>query len=320
MTKNTGDPLNGGRIFMKRKNENYISSQQSPRSSLKHDYKYKESMYSHMFLEDFCISFSFEFSSINKDNDFYDVRPANDNLKKYLLFENYSFFRYDFEKILDSSMYSLILGGKSYIEIVTWKDSEGCIKGISFIPLGATNAKEHKEEVLFTSILYNGEKTKYKIKKKNVIALDLKEIGFQRNYFRRLINKMAAIELPSASMLENGQKIGFDFREYNKRNELKLLQFNKKTHWLGRNYSNQHLSESYLLYRTAHYKMLRLTILDYFLKKFNDALKRFQGECSFEGKIVATFQRINYEEHLEALRKGEINTSQFRDIIYPKYI
>lgn len=248
------------------------------------------------------------------------MRPADDNLKRYLLFEDYNFFRYDFDKILDSSLYDLILGGKSYLEIVTWKDSEGCIKGISFIPLGAVNAKEHKECVYYKSTLYNGEKVKYKIQKKNLIILDLKEIGFRRNYFRRLLKKMVEIDLPSDSMIENGQKIGFDFLEFNRRNELKLLYINRKTHWLGRNYNNQHLSESYSLYRTAKYKILRLSILDYFFKQFNNALKRFQEECDFKGEIIATFERISYEEHLESLQKGEINTSQFCDIIYPKYV
>lgn len=35
-----------------------ISSQQTPRAYLHHDYKYKRGMHSHMFVEDFCRSFS----------------------------------------------------------------------------------------------------------------------------------------------------------------------------------------------------------------------------------------------------------------------
>ena len=61
-----------------------ISSQQTPRAYLHHDYKYKRGMHSHMFVEDFCGSFSIKLAPIEQHDAFYDVSPADDLLKKLL--------------------------------------------------------------------------------------------------------------------------------------------------------------------------------------------------------------------------------------------
>ena len=74
------------------------SSQQTPRAYLHHHYKYKRGMHSHMFVEDFCRSFSIKLAPIEQHDEFYDVSPADDLLKKLLTFDDYSFFRYSFKK------------------------------------------------------------------------------------------------------------------------------------------------------------------------------------------------------------------------------
>lgn len=86
-----------------------ISSQQTPRAYLHHDYKYKRGMHSHMFVEDFCRSFSIKLAPIEQHDEFYDVSPADDLLKKLLTFDDYSFFRYSFDKLLDSFSTQILL-------------------------------------------------------------------------------------------------------------------------------------------------------------------------------------------------------------------
>ena len=86
--------LTGRRICMRQIHNKLISSQQTPTSYLHHDYKYKRGMHSHMFLEDFCGSFSIKLAPVGRHNEFYDVSPADDLLKKLLTFDDYSFFRY----------------------------------------------------------------------------------------------------------------------------------------------------------------------------------------------------------------------------------
>lgn len=61
-----------------------------------------------MFVEDFCRSFSIKLAPIEQHDEFYDVSPADDLLKKLLTFDDYSFFRYSFDKLLDTLMYHLI--------------------------------------------------------------------------------------------------------------------------------------------------------------------------------------------------------------------
>lgn len=124
-----------------------ISSQQTPRAYLHHDYKYKRGMHSHMFVEDFCRSFSIKLAPIEQHDEFYDVSPADDLLKKLLTFDDYSFFRYSFDKLLDTLMYHLILNGTAYLEIVKWVDSKGTLQGIELVPICVSKGIKAKKSI-----------------------------------------------------------------------------------------------------------------------------------------------------------------------------
>lgn len=291
-----------------------ISSQQSPKYECTCNYKLKNSLYSHMFIEDFCFSFAIQFSRLNRSDSFYDIKPQEDSLTKYLTNENFNFLQYDLDQILQQNVYSLIMSGKAYIEIVILKDQDNNLKSISFIPLKVLIAKRHSDRTEFIAQLFNGNKIKYNVEKENLIVLDLKDLGFNRKYFVKLINKMAKIDLLDYSIYSQTAK-GFDIEKFKRLSEFKLLYLNRKTYWCGRNYANQHMSESYLLYRMAHYKMLRLKFLDYILSKYNTALERFKTEYAFEGRIITTEKRIDYAKCLEDLKEGNLSTSQVSDII-----
>ena len=166
-----------------------ISSQQTPRAYLHHDYKYKRGMHSHMFVEDFCRSFSIKLAPIEQHDEFYDVSPADDLLKKLLIFDDYSFFRYSFDKLLDTLMYHLILNGTAYLEIVKWVDSRGTLQGIELVPICVSKGiKAKKVYRFFAKTPDRQSRIMFKVNNQSVVSFYLKDLGFKKTYFRQLLN------------------------------------------------------------------------------------------------------------------------------------
>lgn len=108
--------------------------------------------------------------------------------------------------------------------------------------------------------------------------------------------------------------------EHQKQLEFQFLNCTRKIFWNGRNYSNQHLSESYLLYRAAYADMLQYRFLDYMLQKLNNGFEPLRQEFGFVGRIITPLPRINYNQHLSEYHDGKINASQLGDIILKKNI
>lgn len=292
---------------------NAESSQISPAFGCVKEYSYQKSLYASMFIDDFCSSFSCSFSGINKSREFFKIEPSNSYLEKILTNKRYSFLEYDFDQLLQQNMYSLILSGQSYVEIVLAKDENGELQEIAFEPLVIETAWRKKGTTIFRACGYDKKVVKYEIPNERLIKFSLKDLGFTPHYFIKLINRMKSLDLPNPSLVTVG-KMGFNITDFKQMSERKLLKLNDKTYWLGRNYNNEFLSECYLLFRVANYKMLRFRFLDYFLKEYNQSLKRLGDNYGFSGRII-TSTKINYNDCLEKLAKGDFNTSQASNFI-----
>lgn len=316
MMKNMKADLVGRMRRMSRvSSEKYNMSQESPFQHFVWKKKYIRSLYSHMLIEDLCRHFSIEFSSFHIRRDFYKVQPIGDVLETFLKTKDWYDISHSFDEVLGQSMFSLILKGKAYIEVVLLKDDLDALESITFRSLIFTSAKTKKHITKLISHTSSGEKIKYNISNKYLIILDLRELGFSRNYFVGLIKKLAPLEVTKYTDLMLDKKSKFDFNEYKRKADFKLLYLTKDIHWMGRNYDNQYLSENYLLYRISMYKKMRWEFLDYMIKKFNEALDRFKDEYTFKGRIVVNTVPIDYEKHLADLSEGKINTTQMSDIV-----
>lgn len=132
------------------------------------------------------ISFSYEF---------YDVSPADDLLKKLLIFDDYSFFRYSFDKLLDTLMYHLILNGTAYLEIVKWVDSRGTLQGIELVPICVSKGiKAKKVYRFFAKTPDRQSRIMFKVNNQSVVSFYLKDLGFKKTYFRQLLNKFSRFD------------------------------------------------------------------------------------------------------------------------------
>lgn len=304
---------------MKRRIDSCFPSQSSPEVACLQARKSVSGAYPFMFIQDFCASFSSDLSlhSLNQDRDFYMVEPPDDSLKNYLCFQDFMFLEYNMDKLLAGAMEDLISYGKAYLEIVSWRDTEGNIKGISFARVTPLAVFRVKDKTLFVSMLYNKKLKWYCIENRNLIVLQLKDLGFSHRSFQRLLKRMKEYDLTNVSdMSLNPEKTGFDFSEYIRKNDFTLLKTTKRVYWYGRKGNNQYLSESYLLYRAAKFKMLRKEFLDYMIQQINKGLNHHKIEAEFCGKLVVNCEDIDYMDEFEKLWSGKINTSQLSKIVF----
>lgn len=163
-------------------------------------------------------------------------------------------------------------------------------------------------------------RSRFRVNKQAVVTFSLRDMGFKRRFFLRLISRLSRIDLLGNTDLTLDQNLEgiYSFTEHQKHMDYLLLKYTKKVFWHGRKHSNQHLSESYLLYRQAYYAMLQYKFLDYILKRINSGFEPLRQEFGFEGKITTCLPRIDYKKHLQEFHDGKINTSQLGDIIFKK--
>ena len=226
---------------------------------------------------------------LRSDSNFYTIYPEDASLTKLLWFNGRFNLDYNLDTIFSQIVRQLILNGRAYLEIIFFKDFENVIKGINFVPINAKKRKNDLNHYTFQAIDWKNVQIEFSVESKYIVEFDLRDLGYGRNYFRRLLKKLANLDVTKASQLTFDSRLYVYLLEYVKITEYDLLKFTNNVHWLGRNYSNQHLSESYLLYRKIKFKILRYEFLKYILEQINCGLDRLKEEWGFTGNIGIKF-------------------------------
>ena len=304
---------------MKRRIDDCISSQRSPKIACSPMRKPVRGAYPSMLVQDLCASFSFGLAHhpLQRERDFYRVEPSDDTLKDLLTFEDFMVFDHNMDELLTEAMEDLVSYGKAYLEIVSWRDAEGNVKGISFAPVKPFIVLKGRGKTLFVSVHYNRKIKWYCIENRNYIVLRLKDLGFSRISMQKLLKKIKQYDLTSVTDMSLApEKTVFDFSEYIRKSEFNLLKTTRRVYWYGRNGENQYLSESYMLYRAANFKMLRKEFLNYMIQQINRGLNNHKIETGFCGKLVVDCEDIDYMVEFEKFWAGKINTSQLSKQIF----
>ena len=299
------------------KTKNWSTSQKCPQVPC---YNFREnptSTMQHMFLEDFCHGFSFDLAANKNDGSFYDVCPSNSFLKKLLSFQDYHFLRYDMDKLLSRIVRTLVFSGKAFIELVVTTDTEKNIVGISLIPFDPIISVPGKTRNHFVALQKDKRLRFFSIQKRDCVVFRLSDLGFSRYFLRRLYKKLSRYDVLSAGdMSLSPKKTGFDFTVWNDRREFRILQTTPKLGWYGRNQSNPHMGEAYLLYRIIKLKILRQKFLNYFLKQLNQKIEPICKDYGITGTLIAKQIQFSYDELLKKLTSGEMNYSQIGDYLF----
>lgn len=258
-----------------------------------HRRKKEPGLYTSMFFQDFCKSFSITLGQINDRESFYRVEAPDKKLESLLNYRDYRFLEDRLDDIFSQNLADLIECGKAFVEVVRWYDKDERLVGISLEPFRSTK----------------------RIQDEDVIVLNLKDFGYSKGYFKRLFKKLDKIKMPSLS-LTLGKNNGFDFDVFTRRNEFRLLEAGHDVRWLGRNYTNYYINEPYLLYFRMKELMLKEKILGILLEKYNAKLKEVGSKYGFEGQICFSSRTSGYDELFSELSQGQKNCQQVADVIY----
>lgn len=143
---------------------------------------------------------------------------------------------------------------------IKWVDSRGTLQGIELVPICVSKGiKAKKVYRFFAKTPDRQSRIMFKVNNQSVVSFYLKDLGFKKTYFRQLLNKFSRFDTLGTTNLALDKSLEgiYNFTEHQKQLEFQFLNCTRKIFWNGRNYSNQHLSESYLLYRAAYADMLQ---------------------------------------------------------------
>lgn len=289
-----------------------------PRRGLQITFRKKKppynNMYGHMFIQDLCMDFSISLSPSFRSDDFFEIKPNDSHLGGLLNYKRARFLDYDFTQLLSGNMHELIRYGRCSVEVALVVDQEKLI-GIQFKPIYANLCFREKHTTTFYEQNHSGEYIKKTLENRLVIELDLKHLNLKRNYFRKIVNGLSAMELPDYEEL-NKREISFsDFTGQQKLDAYKLI---NKAYWNMRDNSDEYCTEAYLLYRKVKYKELQFRLLEYLLSKYNQALEGIGREYHFSGEIHPNKEVLNSRDALNSALTDEMDLKKIREVLFPK--
>lgn len=299
-------------------NNRYVSSARTLQMGHVHKTKYPQRMHEIMLSQDLCNKLSFEFSPSWNSGDFYAIEAPDDRLDKLLKFNSYDYFRYDFERILSECVHNLCLAPKTYIEFAVTYDEKHAVIGLSLIPFDAIKILKLKKSTLFFSKKRNGNFCFFKIPNNYHIEFSIREMDIKKTFFKSVVRKLKRVELNRSTelVLDSEMENKFDFSKWKTKADFLKLKYPYKIGWVCRDYDNPLLSESYFLYRSIRFKMLRKKFLEYLLQRINIGIGNLSEEIAAEGKIVISESIVDYEKEWHRFSGGEICTSELSDIVF----
>lgn len=261
---------------------------------------------------DLSFPFSIDLSSREINDPFYGVESEDNRLDHLLRYDSFSYFNYDFDRILTQVMADLCYTGKAYVEIAYVKDADDNIKGLDLIPFDAVKLISLKGSSFFVVKVKKNRFRILKIPTYRIAEFALKDVGLKKNYFKKLVRRLTRMDRNRSMDLLNDKKISqiYDYSKISNREELLMVKYPHKIGWLGGDYQNKYRNESYNLYSHIKYKSFRKKCLEYMLGKINTGIENMCGVIGIEGKIVVRESILDYEKEWEQYSNGEICTSE----------
>lgn len=271
-------------------------------------------------VRDMSASFSIEFTPFDQYRNFYSITPRGDKLEELLCYNDYWFMEHKFDDLLSSIVTRMLNTGKVWLELTTWKNADGIIKGVSLDRFTPILSWRGHINTYFLSLSKDTMKPAFfRIPRKYAICLSLKDIGLPNRYFSKLQDRLRKYDSSAISdLMLNPQKNFFDFSEYKKSHDYGILKFTKEIGWFGSDFSNPNMSESYLLYRIARCKEFRRKLCQYIIKQINKLFSECSSDLGCQGRITIQCSFVPMNIIIEQLSSGKINTSQASNQILGK--
>ncbi len=300
-----------------RRIDGLVSSQRSPKTVCTHIGKTPTDLYSNKFINDISMNFSIACTPFENHHSFYAVDEGRDKLYHLLCFSNPHFLDYELDKELSNAVHDMIVYGKAYWELITLKNESGEIEGISFNRINSIfHFRGYKNTLFLMKPAQNKGIIFCRIPNKALVSFYSKEVGYSRFYFRRLFRKLKKLDTISevADCIIHGVPI--DINVHEKKQDYKILKITKRIYWHGIKRDNAYLSEPYLLYRIIMFRKLQERLAQYCINKINETLQRYGAEAGYTGRLILNLQRVDWEQAIQDMVDGKINTKTLGDMIF----
>lgn len=251
-------------------------------------------VYEGMFLDDFCNVHDYSYSC-NKELE--EMLP--DDISSYL------------EDVFENITRQLTANGRAYVEILAVKDDNGDMKEMSFNCFHPLIVFKGIHKLFFISKTHQGKYSLCSADKKMIAVFDLKELGYSRFEFKRILKRADKLEELRHSDMFMDKNLDINITETISKLDLKLLKCTRDIYWDVRMGNSCYFNDFYSLWRKVKFKELKLRFLDYMLSKINDMLK-----LNGLGEIVTETGDFDYSEEFVKLQRGEMSRMELAYKLY----
>jgi hypothetical protein len=280
------------------------------------DKKYKrpiDNLYSHRFYQDLFNGYAYSLGEKAFDRkDFFLVRSTDKDIEKLFCNDSGCDFSYYLEQTIDRAIYSMAVYGKAYLYVKPEYKKNDAKNERKIISLRIAEIKGIRKKNSFYYKTYSNEVSKLDISEGSLITLDLKDLGYTRNYFVRLVKNLGKCDVTTASLELINEESAYDFSVHVNKIQKRFL---KKVSYIGWKFGTDGLSDSYILYKEIKMKIFKMKVLKYVLEKINKALvDNYIQDKKF--KIEALTKNVDYEETWKKYKKGELTVSDLNKIVW----
>lgn len=283
----------------------------------------KDNSYSYRFYQDLSTCFSITLSENDKDREFYTFEPRGCMAESLLCARNHFDLNHRIEQTIDMTMQSLLMYGRAYIylqpQYVKQESNEDkkmpTQQIISALDIGEVRGivkQRVGNKYIFYSMGFHNDVIEKELLADGLIRLNIKELGYRKNFFPKLLKKLGKCDVLSSELLISENVKGYDYKIHTKK---KRLDFLKKTKSMGWTFGNEDLSDSYILYRKILQDKFKIKALDFIIDKINEGLSICLHNES-AGKLVAHIRRLDYDDIWKKYSRGEITVTELTNLLY----
>jgi hypothetical protein len=280
-----------------------------------------ENTYSHFFFQELSTGLSSTLGNRSGSVAFFSFEPKGCEVERLYKKNMYSDFSNSMEQMIQRIIYSLMVYGKAYVyinpEYAIIKPGEGKseierkILSVEVEEIKGIVKKKINDKVIFLSKGFSGNILNRELVADGLISLNIRDIGYSKNYFTRMMKKLGKYDV-SPTMTLSQELEGYDFSTHIKKNKIAEL---KITRGIGCSLGNSGLSDSYILYRKIQQDKFKIKAITYILRKINDGItKCLDNENS--GKLMAHIREIDYDKIWKEFQTGEITVTEFANRLY----
>lgn len=274
----------------------------------------KNSIYLHRFFSDLASGYSYTLSKKGENRDFLTFEPNGCKINNLLKGQYHYYSSYDIEQIISGITYSLMAYGKAYFYIhpeysVKNENDSTKTQDLASLEIGEIKGiikKRRKEEILFCRKGLNAEVKEIQISVNQLVIFDIKELGFSKRFFPRILRRLSRCDITTKSMdMITKHSDVYDFMYHSERKKLAELKTLRNIGW---SFGTEKLSDSYILYKEIQKDELKLRFLEYIVKKINNGLHDFLGDDS--GELVAHVNKKEYRQLWNDYTEGKITGTE----------